>query len=772
MKALLLLLSVTFSGIASAQTVGIVFSGGGASGFAHIGVLKALEENDIPIDYITGTSAGALVGAMYASGYSALEIEAIAKSPQFYKLTQGILEDKYKFFLHNADVDSELLSVKFTTDSVAQKFLPTNILNSTPLDLELLYYLGVNPTSTLLNFDSLFIPFRCIASDISTKESVLFKNGDLNMAVRASMTYPFFISPIKVDGRLLYDGGLTNNFPANELINEFDVDYVIGSNVSYNEPPPSEDDLMSQVKNLFSQHSNYVLPCENGILIEPQLENIGTFDFDKITEAIDIGYVTTQLKIDSIKAVVTRRSNKIEMAMRRQFYQSQKIKIEIDKVGTSGVTKEEELYIKRKLVTEKQGVTLDQETLRARYLRLYQNDHFLSFFPTLAATDTNQTLNIQVRREKPLQASFGGHFSTRRVNTGFFKLQYNNFTTAPTTLYANAYFGGFYGSIRLGAKLSLPTKKDSYIEPFYSRSQWDYTNSSDNVFQNPENNSISGPITLAAPTSLIVSESMWGLKYNAEIFGKGKLELSFKSGSNKYNYYQKEIVNFQNDTLDATDILFYSPGIRYFRNSFNRKQFESEGTLFEVTARYVQSIENTLPGSTSFNPISQDNTFRNWAYLNIKYIDYFLSHKNYRMGVFAQGYYAIKPNFHNYTITNLDAERFSPFADSRTEYFRDYRSNEFIGLGMINILTLKDKVDFRLEGYLLQPFRTLIDNEGESELSPYFSNRYFLGSGSIIFHSFVGPVRATMNYYGGQESSLSFQVSYGYVIFNERSTKD
>jgi len=91
---------------------------------------------------------------------------------------------------------------------------------------------------------------------------------------------------------------------------------------------------------------------------------------------------------------------------------------------------------------------------------------------------------------------------------------------------------------------------------------------------------------------------------------------------------------------------------------------------------------------------------------------------------------------------------------------------------MINIITLKDKVDFRLEGYLFQPIRTLIDIEGETELSPYFANRYFLGSGSVIFHSIVGPIRATLNYYGGQESPLSFQVSYGYVIFNERSTKD
>lgn len=759
MRIFLVGLTCFLSVLGKTQSVGIVFSGGGATGFAHIGVLKALEENNIPIDYITGTSAGALIGAMYASGYSPIEIEAFAKSPEFYRLSQGIVEDEYKFFLHNTDVDSELFSVRFTADSIAQKFLPTNLLNSTPLDLELLYYLGVNPVKSNQSFDSLFIPFRCIASDISTKESVLFKSGHLNEAVRASMTYPFFISPISIDGRLLYDGGLYNNFPANELVNEFNVDYVIGSNVSYNEPPPNEDDLMSQVKNLFSHHSNYSLPCENGILISPQLGNIGTFDFDKVPTAIDIGYQATIEKIDSIKLSVNRRTNSAEIAMRREFYQRQKKEIRIDNIKTFGVSKSEENYIKRKLIREKESPTVNKEVLRSRYLKLYQNEHFLSFFPTLKQSDSSQTLSISVRKEKPFQAAFGGHFSSRPVNTGFLKLTYSDFKTAPTTLYANAYFGNFYGSIRTGLKLSLPTEKDSYIEPFYSRSQWDYSTSFATFFED------------VAPSSVIIDESFWGIKYNAEIFSKGKLELSFKNGVNDYSYYQKENFNVKTDTLDVTKMLYYSPGIRYVRNSFNRKAFESSGTLLEITARYIHAIENTHPGSTSYNPISQDNTFRNWMYLNIKYVNYFLKHKNYRLGAYLQSYNSYKPSLHNYTVTNLDAERFNPFADSKTTYYRDYRANQFASIGLINILTLKDKVDFRLEGYFFQPIRSMMDNDGQTEFSDVFENQFYLGSASIIYHSFVGPVRATLNYYGKQAYPLSFQVSYGYVIFNERSVK-
>ena len=174
----------------------MVFSGGGATGFAHIGVLKALEENNIPVDFITGTSAGALIGALYAFGYSPWEIERLVLQEKFQSMSSGKLDDEYRYTIHNQDHDAELMSIRLAKDSMFQKSLPTNLINPTFLDLEVLNFLGNNMNIVNGSFDSLFIPFRCIASDIATKESILFSEGNLNQAVRASMTYPFFISPI------------------------------------------------------------------------------------------------------------------------------------------------------------------------------------------------------------------------------------------------------------------------------------------------------------------------------------------------------------------------------------------------------------------------------------------------------------------------------------------------------------------------------------------------------------------------------------------------
>ena len=154
----------------SAQRVGLVLSGGGASGFAHIGVLKALEENNIPIDYITGTSAGALVGSMYACGYTPSEIEAFVLSEKFQLMTSGDVEPKQEFLLREPESNSDMISFSFSKDSIFKKSLPTNFVRSELMDFEMLRFLGMTSAAIGDDFDSLFVPFRCVASDIAAKK--------------------------------------------------------------------------------------------------------------------------------------------------------------------------------------------------------------------------------------------------------------------------------------------------------------------------------------------------------------------------------------------------------------------------------------------------------------------------------------------------------------------------------------------------------------------------------------------------------------------------
>ncbi|HET6227023.1 MAG TPA: patatin-like phospholipase family protein, partial [Bacteroidia bacterium] len=205
-----------FSQQSSAQKVGLVLSGGGASGVAHIGVLKALEENHIPVDYITGTSIGALVGALYAIGYSPAQLEELVKTEKFRNLSQGIIDQKYAYYFKRTDDDASWISLKL--DTALMNVLPTNVVSPIAMDFGMMELAGAGAAAANYDFDSLFIPFRCVASNVEQKKSVTFRKGDLAQAVRASMSYPFYIRPISIDGALLFDGGLYNNFPSNVML--------------------------------------------------------------------------------------------------------------------------------------------------------------------------------------------------------------------------------------------------------------------------------------------------------------------------------------------------------------------------------------------------------------------------------------------------------------------------------------------------------------------------------------------------------------------------
>jgi NTE family protein len=761
MKTLLLPIFALFISVQSyGQRVGLVLSGGGAIGFAHIGVLKALEEHDIPIDFITGTSAGALIGGMYVSGFSPQEIEDIVLSETFEVIASGEIEDEFKYYIEDPDVDASLFSLRLSKDSIFQKALATNVLNPSFLDLIMMKFLALNPPKAQANYDSLFIPYRCIASDIVTKTSVMFKSGNLNESVRASMTYPFFISPIEINGVLMFDGGLYNNFPAENMYYEFDPDYIIGSNVSYNEPPPVEDDLMSQVRNMFSSHSDYSLPCESGIIIEPELSSIGTFEFDKIKQAIDEGYHSTIAQMDSIKQSVVIRISKEERAKAREKYRSTRRELMISGIDSKGVKKEQANYIESKLLKVKKNEVIGYETLKKRYLKLYQSEHIRSLFPTLTyINDSTQRLNIIVKKEKPLRVSFGGHYSSRPVNTGFLSVAYSDFYVTPYTAYANAYFGKFYGSVKAGLKFFLPTRSISYVEPTFVMNRWDYFRSFATFFEDVQ------------PSYIVQNEIYWRFQYNIATSNKGKLALDLSNGINEDDYYQDK--NFtKEDTSDYTRLLFYSPGVKYSYNSLNRKQFASSGAEFYAEARFVHAIENTIPGSTAIDPF-EVKSIKNWAFLKLHYKNYFMKKGIYRLGIMAEGLYSIQPYLQNFRASIQSAHAFQPIPDANLAFYDDFRSNKYLGAGLMNIFSIKDYVDFRIEAYIFQPIVRILEENGAAVDGNYFANRFGIASASVVYHSPIGPLRASVNYTGSESiiNPLTFQLSFGYVIFNEHGIK-
>jgi NTE family protein len=273
--------------------IGLVLSGGGARGLAHIGVIKVLEEMQVPVDFITGTSMGAIVGGLYASGLSPDDLEKLVTSMDWDDaFTDRPAVDELSF---RRKEDSQRYKINVDLGYRDGKFaLPKGVIQGQNLNIQIKKLLL--HTADIQNFDNLRIPFRAIAADIETGDQVILRSGDLAKAMRASMSIPGVFAPVEIGDRLLVDGGIANNLPA-DIARQMGADIIIavdiGTSLRSRENLSSAASITAQVmtiliqKNVQAQLSSMK---EKDILIQPVLGDIGTTDFSKAARAITIGY--------------------------------------------------------------------------------------------------------------------------------------------------------------------------------------------------------------------------------------------------------------------------------------------------------------------------------------------------------------------------------------------------------------------------------------------------------------------------------------------------
>ncbi|MDD4258059.1 MAG: patatin-like phospholipase family protein [Bacteroidales bacterium] len=208
------------------KTVGLVLSGGGAKGVAHIGVIKVLEEAGIPIDYIAGTSMGAIVGGLYSLGFSPKAMDSLMRSQDWLALLGNKISRDNKFFTEKEVSDKTLITVPFDKDRF---YISTGILSgSAVMDMLTEFTIGYH---TMKTFDSLPIPFACVAYDLLSGTEVVMREGSLPLAIRASMSIPGAFTTVEREGRILVDGGVINNFPV-DVVKSMGADLVIGIDLS------------------------------------------------------------------------------------------------------------------------------------------------------------------------------------------------------------------------------------------------------------------------------------------------------------------------------------------------------------------------------------------------------------------------------------------------------------------------------------------------------------------------------------------------------------
>ena len=287
--------------------VGLVLSGGAARGLAHIGVLKALEEQGIKIDAIAGTSMGAVVGGLYASGYKIDELEKLALNIDWQAALSDAPPREDVPFRRKQDDRDFLVKQKLSFRDDGSLGLPLGVIQGQNLALLLESLLA--HTSDTRDFDKLPIPFRAVATDIANGEKVVFRKGHLPQVIRASMSIPAVFAPVELDGRLLVDGGMTDNIPL-DVAREMGVDVAIvvdiGTPLRNRKQLTTVVDVLNQSITLMTRsNSEEQLAAlkPSDVLIQPALAAFGVTDFGKAQEMIDAGYRATRI-LDARLAVL------------------------------------------------------------------------------------------------------------------------------------------------------------------------------------------------------------------------------------------------------------------------------------------------------------------------------------------------------------------------------------------------------------------------------------------------------------------------------------
>jgi NTE family protein len=306
----------------SRPKIGLVLAGGGARGASHVGVLKVLERERIPIDYIAGTSMGSIVGGMYAAGMPPEEIERQLAAVDWDDVFHDKVDRRDRSYRRKTDDRLWLYGIKPGYSDGRIK-LPPGLVQGQKIGL-LLTSLTL-PVAEIESFDDLPIPFRAIAADIQTGEKVVLDSGNLAKAIRASMAVPAALSPVPWDGRRLVDGGIASNLPV-QTVKEMGADIIIAIDLG---EPLSEHELGESLLSIVDQltamlvrdnvERELAMLTDDDVLILPDLGDITSAQFERVAEAIPTGVVAADLKIEELRELSLSEADYIaHVAARRE----------------------------------------------------------------------------------------------------------------------------------------------------------------------------------------------------------------------------------------------------------------------------------------------------------------------------------------------------------------------------------------------------------------------------------------------------------------------
>lgn len=735
--------------------VGLVLSGGGAKGIAHVGVIKALEDNDIPIDYVAGTSMGAIVGSLYSCGWSPERMMDMFNSQDFRNWSSGVLNKNFEYYLNSPTPTPEWVSLNLDfkkSGNILNQLLPSSLISPLPMNIEFLEIYSPYTEQCGGNFNNLFVPFRCVTSNVYRKHKIVCSKGSLSDAVRASMSFPLVFKPIEMDSVLVFDGGIYDNFPVDVMREDFHPGFIIGVSVSSPNKKPEQGDIYGQLEDMIIQNNDYSVPSGEGVKIQVPVLDFGVLDFAQSEEIYKIGYKTGLSMVDSIKKRIAVRRPLSEVDAERRRFAARTPDVKFDSVAVSGAKPGQARYIKylfEGVRHRDDSVSFGLPRVKDAYYRAIGDGKFSDLFPQAQfGPDGHNTLLLQADVKNPWSVGVGGWISSSTNSMLYLTFGYHTLSFNSLDIDLGGWIGQSYYAAMLSAKFAMQTSVPSYMQLEAVVSRQKYYDSELLFYQN------------STPSFITDTQGFLRLNYLWAVGRKAKGYAGLTYGWEGNNYFPNNEGNFTDREKDKSRYRIAALRAGIELNTLNDQLYPSSGKQWVLDIILSHEQNKFISGEPASAPGGWNSHLRGSAELLWKH--YFPLHDNFKLGAAANGIVTLQKLYQNYTATLIHAPAFAPTPSTRNYFNEAFRSDNFAALGLMPVWTPLSGAQLRGDFYLYCPIRNVAAGEdGIARFDGWFKRPQFIGEVAAVYNFSFASLSLYVNYLTSPKANWNFGINFG-----------
>ena len=719
------------------QSVGLVLSGGGAKGIAHIGLIQALEDNDIPIDYITGTSMGAIVGGLYACGYTPAEMMELINSDYFGYLSSGKTDPAFTYYFSKGSPSPQMFAMSVGgRDSTARSkiFNPQSLISPMPMSFGFMQIFSAYGAQCGGNFDRLFVPFRCVASDVAQKRKKVMGAGDLGESIRASMSFPLIFQATEIDGQVLYDGGIYDNFPVGVMQTEFAPSVIIGSDVSAPSDGPANS-YFQQLDLLVSRAQSYDVPPEAGIKVRIDVSNFGLLDWDRADAIYRAGYRRGIEMMDSIKTRIPTRADSTARRLRRAVFKSGTPALRFDSVNVEGATKRQNEYIKYLFHPAKGTDTIGIDRARLAFYRALSSGKMSYLRPRAHVNNDSAglfTLDLKALVKSNFSVGAGAYITSSNNSYLYLRGGYSSLSFSSVSTDIEAWIGQSYMAGALTGRLDIASTLPSALVLNAVASRRKYYEDEELFFRDNE------------PAFVTAHEYFAKLAWAMAAGRSGCVDIGLGGGKLRNTFYSPGHQGGYREGRHHVDFALGQAYAAYRSSTLDNINYPLSGS--SLNASFAAVLGKATCGQAGADGRGTDKHMA-WLQLDAHWRNYISLGRHWVLGTEARALLSNRPLPGSYEASVSSAPAYSPTPASTNPFNPAFRANSFLAATVVPVYKFNSSLSARFSASVFAPLRGIHEGDGgTARFGRCFDSTEFFGELNLVYALPFGNIAGYCNY--------------------------